>query len=266
MASDVEMANLALSRIGHESNLSSFSASGNKASRWFYANYEIVKQAALREFGYRFATKRAVLTADTTYSITDATAASPVVITSASHGFSNGDTVYIAGVLGMTELNNRTFTVANAASNTFELSGEDGSTHTAYVSGGTAYGYIASEYSYRYAVPSDCLRIIRINAGETAKYRLEAGYIYTDELSANSTIDLEYIFDETTDSNFDAQFTDAFAQRLAAEICFFMTANTQLTEQAWNLYREKVRLAWSMDSRQGTPRGLDADAWLEARH
>lgn len=266
MATDVQIANLALSRIGHESALSAFSASGNKASRWFYVNYEIIKLSMLREFGWRFATKRAILEAEDTFTISDASETNPVVITTtAAHGLSNGDVVYIAGVLGMTEINGRTFTVANKTADTFELSGEDGTSHSLYSGVGTVYKYVASEFAYRYPLPSDCLRLLRMNGGEKDKYRIEGDYLYTDYTSANGTLDIEYIFDETTDANFDAQFTDVFAQRLAAEICFYMTDNSGLAEQQWKLYQDKVRLAWTMDSRQGTPRGIDADAWLDAR-
>lgn len=75
--------------------------------------------------------------------ITGATAADPVVVTSTAHGLSNGDEVYITGVAGMTELNGRNFLVANVAANTFELqdlngNDIDGSGYTAYTSGGTA--------------------------------------------------------------------------------------------------------------------------------
>jgi len=75
--------------------------------------------------------------------ITGATAADPVVVTSTAHGLSNGDEVYITGVAGMTELNGRNFLVANVAANTFELqdlngNDIDGSAYTAYTSGGTA--------------------------------------------------------------------------------------------------------------------------------
>lgn len=70
--------------------------------------------------------------------ITGATAADPVVITAASHGLLDTNSVDIRGVAGMTELNNRRFTVANKTTNTFELSGENGLTHTTYISGGTA--------------------------------------------------------------------------------------------------------------------------------
>ncbi len=76
------------------------------------------------------------LTYDSPVTITGATAANPVVITANSHGFSNGDTVRIVQVAGMTELNGETFTVANVAANTFELSGINGTSYGTYISGG----------------------------------------------------------------------------------------------------------------------------------
>ncbi|MDA1100819.1 MAG: hypothetical protein O2967_17745 [Proteobacteria bacterium] len=71
--------------------------------------------------------------------ITAATQATPVVIAAAGHGYPNGAQVMIAGVAGMTEINGRRFTVTGQTANTFELSGEDGTGHTAYVSGGEAF-------------------------------------------------------------------------------------------------------------------------------
>ena len=68
--------------------------------------------------------------------ITAATAATPVVVTAAGHGLSNGDSVMIDYVAGMTELNGNTYTVAGATTDTFQLSGVDGSSYTAYTSGG----------------------------------------------------------------------------------------------------------------------------------
>lgn len=70
--------------------------------------------------------------------ITGATAAYPVVITSASHGLSAGDRVTIASVGGMTELNGNTYTIEYITTNTFALKGVDGSAFGAYTSGGTA--------------------------------------------------------------------------------------------------------------------------------
>jgi len=82
------------------------------------------------------------LTYDNPINITGATQASPVVITAASHGFSNGDYVDISDIEGMTELNGSRYKVANVTTNTFELTNMDddtnidGTAFTAYSSGG----------------------------------------------------------------------------------------------------------------------------------
>ena len=70
--------------------------------------------------------------------ITDATQANPVVITSNAHQFTNGQKVQFDSVLGMVELNGRTFTVSNSTANTYELLNTDGTGFTAYTSDGTA--------------------------------------------------------------------------------------------------------------------------------
>jgi hypothetical protein len=91
------------------------------------------------------------LSYDNPKTITGATKANPVVVTSASHGFSNGDVVRITDVggigidTGMTELNGNRYTVASVTTNTFELQNTaatpvdvDGSSYSTYVSGGKA--------------------------------------------------------------------------------------------------------------------------------
>jgi hypothetical protein len=75
--------------------------------------------------------------------ITAITQANPAVVTSNSHGYSNGDEILITAVVGMTQLNSKRFLVANVTTNTFELTNKDGvdtdsTAFTAYVSGGTA--------------------------------------------------------------------------------------------------------------------------------
>jgi hypothetical protein len=80
---------------------------------------------------------------EATKNITGITIASPGVVTAASHGYSNGDRVYITGVTGMTEINNRYFEVQNVTTNTFSLKSiYDGTAFstvgmTTYASGGT---------------------------------------------------------------------------------------------------------------------------------
>lgn len=76
-------------------------------------------------------------------SITAITQANPAVVTANAHGYANDDEVLIDGVVGMVQVNNRRFKVANKTANTFELHDLDGnnvnsSSYTAYSSGGNA--------------------------------------------------------------------------------------------------------------------------------
>jgi hypothetical protein len=105
--------------------------------------------------------------------ITAITQASPGVITSNSHGLSNGDEIYIAAVVGMTELNGRNYRVAGATTNTFTLVDLFGNAinttgFTAYTSGGTATEIynIATPYAVadladlRYVQSADTMYIV----------------------------------------------------------------------------------------------------------
>ena len=83
----------------------------------------------------------AILEANKT--ITAITKANPGVVTATAHGFSNGDTVVISGVVGMTQVNGKRFKVASVATDTFALQDIDGNnvnttSYTTYVSGGVA--------------------------------------------------------------------------------------------------------------------------------
>ena len=75
--------------------------------------------------------------------ISGATQANPCVVTATSHGYSNGDEIYISSIVGMTELNGKYYKIKNKTTNTFELTDIDdtninSSSFTAYGSGGTA--------------------------------------------------------------------------------------------------------------------------------
>lgn len=99
-------------------------------------------QAYVIEFGNqycRFYKDNALITL-TPQNVTAVTKANPAVLTySGADTYANGDRVIAATVGGMTQLNNREFTVANvnAGANTFELSGVNSTNYGTYTSGGT---------------------------------------------------------------------------------------------------------------------------------
>jgi hypothetical protein len=78
--------------------------------------------------------------------ITGVTQANPGVVTCAAHGYTNGQIVKFSGVGGMTQLNGNVYTVANATTDTFELSGTNTSGFGAFTSGGFVWRLAA--YSF----------------------------------------------------------------------------------------------------------------------
>ena len=135
-------------------------------------------QTYMLEFGnqyIRFFKDKGQIT-ESNKTITAITAANPAVVTSNSHGYSNGDFVIISGVVGMTEVNNKTFKVADKTTNTFELQDVDGtdinsSGYTAYSSGGVANRiyqitspYLTAElFELKFAQSADVMYIVHPN-------------------------------------------------------------------------------------------------------
>lgn len=101
------------------------------------------------------------------------TRANPGVVTATSHGYNNGDLVFLSSVVGMTQVNGKYFLVANKTTNTFELTDVDGenvntSSFTAYSSGGTAARVVqisspydtADLFSIQYAQTADVMYLV----------------------------------------------------------------------------------------------------------
>ena len=109
-----------------------------------------ITQSYCLEFGDQymrvFKDNGQIVEADKT--VSNITQANPAVVTASSHGYSNGDHVYINSVVGMTEVNGRRYTVANVTTNTFELSGINSTGYTAYGSGGVAQKVFEIATSY----------------------------------------------------------------------------------------------------------------------
>mgnify|MGYP001334036032 CR=1 FL=1 len=107
---------------------------------------------------------------DDAKTITGATQANPVVITSSSHGYSDGDEIYLDGVEGMTELNGRNYIIANSATDTYSLqdlfgNDIDSTGYSAYTTGGLTDGiyeevtpYAAADvFDLRFAQSADIM-------------------------------------------------------------------------------------------------------------
>tara|TARA_R110000787_G_scaffold28355_1_gene77550 strand:- start:434 stop:3436 length:3003 start_codon:yes stop_codon:yes gene_type:complete len=132
-------------------------------------------QAYILEFGnlyVRFYKDNGVIRT-TGSTISGATKANPVVITDTAHPYANGDELFIQGVVGMTELNDKYYRIANKAANTYQLqdiggTNIDGTGFTAYSSAGTAENTVelattyttAQLFQLKFAQSADILYIV----------------------------------------------------------------------------------------------------------
>lgn len=84
----------------------------------------------------------------TSKTITAATQANPVKLTMTAHGMTTGQYLQVEGIVGMTQLNDKIYTVTVVDANNVTLNGVNGTAFTAYTSGGSGtYGtfYVAKE-------------------------------------------------------------------------------------------------------------------------
>lgn len=108
-----------------------------------------------------------------THTITNATNASPIVITtSASHGLANGEQVAIDGIVGNTAPNGLVWEVANVTATTFELVGSTG--NGAYTSGGTVYEVTGATRATSIGTQDT----VPIKSGDATRRYLGTGYTY----------------------------------------------------------------------------------------
>lgn len=142
------------------------------------------------------------LTLSSNLAITNITAANPAVVTSASHGLSNGDRVIIkdlvdpaaadltASATNMSSLNDCTFTVANVAANTFELSGLDTSAYNAYGSGGNAWKKVTAISGLNHLEGKTVT--IRADGAKLPNETVSSGALTLDEAAGEVVIGLPY--------------------------------------------------------------------------
>ncbi len=91
-----------------------------------FSNGLIDKRVSTNAYAAILGYAAGVTTAPAATAVTGATNTTPIVITANSHGYSNGDVVWVFGVRG-NEAANGQFVVANKTLNTFELTGSVGS-------------------------------------------------------------------------------------------------------------------------------------------
>lgn len=262
----ITIANISLSKIGAKNITALYPTENTVESRAVNAVYDYVRDSVLTEHPWTFAQKRATMT----QTITAATTANPVLITCAN-SYTNGNTIMIRNVVGMTQLNGNTYLVANRTPTQFTLQtvagvDVDGTGYTAYASAGDVFKVVAPTWTddwvkYVYTLPTDFLKL-NFTSDASALIRLEGGSMLSD--TAFLKILYTYSCDDPT--LYFPKFVEALACKLAHELCFKITESRNKAADLLTEYQEVVLpAACASDSQQGSAVEPMADEWLNAR-
>jgi len=123
------------------------------------------------------------------------------------------------------------------------------------------------EYTYAYALPSDCLRVLKIHNGTTDSiasdidYKLEGRNIVTDQ----GTVYLIYIAKDTDPNNYDSYLQESIAHQLAADLCYAITNNATLANNYMVRADERLREARFIDATENSLDTIESSEFTNAR-
>lgn len=266
-ATATEIANLAIAHLGGRALTALDSDTTQQAAslrKWYNpggspAVYTALDEV-LRAHPWNFATMRKRQTI-TYASLSGGSAVTDsgglIQITHTSHGLATGDRCYIKDVEGVTVANGQWY-VTRVDANNFTLDDSVfAGTYTA--STGEFVAIPAFDWDFQHIPPSDCLRVISLNAGggqmenAGADFQFEKGLILTDE----ETINLKYIQRITDVTDYPADFVTAFSFLLASYIAQDTQGATGRATEMRQFYEKAVAPpVKARDSNEGKARRI----------
>lgn len=258
--SSLECANIALTKMGAP-QITALSDTDERAKA---ANLclDPLKKSLLRSHPWNFALKRTTLE-PTLIAITNITADGATgwfkVFTGSTTGLSNGDRVTIEEVVGCEAANGTWEVDAVVAGTSFLLEDQDFSGE--YDTDGTWTQAGNYGYSYSIALPSDCIRVLRVHETDGTDYRIEAGRVLTDD----HPVELKYVYDVTDYTTMDTAFYDLLSTALALEISYRVTQSSTLIEQLRDMLRRQMAHVRFLDATEDPAEELGANDWIKSR-
>lgn len=257
---EAELANIALGHLGTVT-LNDFNENSPEGIH-VRRNWALVRDALLRQRHWNFAIKRTTLVLDGAVNLTGVSSengSADIEVDSAT-GLSVGMSVkgtFVQAGAKITAIDGTTVTLDTICSTTAD-------SQTA-----TAYNAPAFDYDYGYALPSDYLVALEVNARECgtaeAAMDIEGSSLLCDDL----TCQLRYVARVEDSSKWDQCFKEAFALRLAARIATGITTAQGLASQLDQRAEQYLAKAFGPDNTESKPRVVRAterSGWLDARN
>ena len=129
-------------------------------------------------------------------------------------------------------------------------------------------------FERQFLLPTDCLRLDWVDGAgrseylanflpdSTTSFKVEGTRILTD-LAA--PLKIRYVAKVDNPEQWDPCFLDAFAARLAAEVCEAITQSEAKKWMLWSEYDSSIATARRMSAIQNPPQSIPDDSWNESR-
>lgn len=253
-----EICNLALSLVSANTATDIDTDSTPQAEavrRWFAP----ARDEALASHPWNFAMKRARLTLTWTALSGVALAdngSGLIRVTATSHGLSTGNRIHLRNATGCPAANGTWYITRIDADNFDLVDSVYSGTHTS----GTGEWILAplTGWEYQHTIPSDNLRVVRVNGEEgneedSQPYAIEQGHLLTDA----DVAEIRYVYQHTTVTTWTQDFINAFAYLLASYIASEIIKSTDKSEQMRRQFEGLIAPQKRRnDSRAGKPRVL----------
>lgn len=99
-------------------------------------------------------------------------------------------------------------------------------------------------YAYRFALPSDLLRVIQVSGTarflSEADYRIEGAYIYGQVATLRIRYVSSTLSDDGSVTGWPPSFVEALAARLAAELSYKTTTSRERADAMWAFYERRL--------------------------
>lgn len=117
-------------------------------------------------------------------------------------------------------------------------------------------------YDAQFQLPADCLKLVEVYGSERLRYQLEGRAILAD---TTGPLDIRYLRDVSEPAEFDANFAEAFALRIALAIGRRIAGSAFDKPGVWNEYRTALAAAAGSDATENPPLEHEESEWVTSR-
>jgi hypothetical protein len=117
------------------------------------------------------------------------------------------------------------------------------------------------DFSHRFALPPDCLRVYGTDLPQPQEWAVEDGFL----LCNSDMVSIKYIFRQEDTSKYSATFADCLSSLVAFDAAYGITQSASLKEAMNKYFKDDLAVARSFNGQEGAGDRVYADSWLNSR-